>query len=418
MSDNHHLSRHRVVVTGMGMITPLGHNVPDTWAGILAGKTGFGPFTLIEKGEHNAGGLCEVKEFDPAMYMDRKEARRRDRVQQFATVAAAEAMRQSQLPITDDNRDNIGIFMGTGVGGLRTTIEQEHLLLEKGVRRVSPFAVTMIMPNGSAGLLAIDYGIQGPTPTISTACASGNDAIGHAYRAIQRGEVAAAITGGIEHILVHCAVAGFEQARATSEKGQETPQPFDKNRDGLVIGEGGGILVLESLENAQARGATILGEISGYGQTTDAHHITAPSEGGIGAARAIQRAMADAGITPAEVDYINAHGTATPLNDKFETMSIKRALGEEHAYRVAVSSTKSMTGHIMGATGALETIFCLLAIRDQIVPPTINYVTPDPECDLDVVPNTARSLKVQVAINNAFGFGGHNAVLVLKQFQP
>jgi 3-oxoacyl-[acyl-carrier-protein] synthase II len=417
MSDNHHPSRHRVVVTGMGMITPLGHNVPDTWAGILAGKTGFGPFTLIERGEHNAGGLCEVKEFDPAVYMDRKEARRRDRVQQFATVAAAEAMRQSQLPITDDNRDNIGIFMGTGIGGLRTTIEQEHVVIEKGVRRVSPFAVTMIMPNGAAGMLAIDYGIQGPTPTISTACASGNDAIGHAYRAIQRGDVAAAITGGIEHILVHCAIAGFEQARATSEKSQETPQPFDRNRDGLVIGEGGGILVLESLENAQARGATILGEISGYGQTTDAHHITAPSEGGIGAARAIQRAMADAGITPAQVDYISAHGTGTPLNDKFETMSIKRALGEEHAYRVAISSTKSMTGHIMGATGALETIFCLLAIRDQIVPPTINYTTPDPECDLDVVPNTARPTKVQVALNNAFGFGGHNAVLVIKQFQ-
>lgn len=417
MSDNHHPSRHRVVVTGMGMITPLGHNVPDTWAGILAGKTGFGPFTLIERGEHNAGGLCEVKEFDPAVYMDRKEARRRDRVQQFATVAAAEAMRQSQLPITDDNRDNIGIFMGTGIGGLRTTIEQEHVVIEKGVRRVSPFAVTMIMPNGAAGMLAIDYGIQGPTPTISTACASGNDAIGHAYRAIQRGDVAAAITGGIEHILVHCAIAGFEQARATSEKSQETPQPFDRNRDGLVIGEGGGILVLESLENAQTRGATILGEISGYGQTTDAHHITAPSEGGIGAARAIQRAMADAGITPAQVDYISAHGTGTPLNDKFETMSIKRALGEEHAYRVAISSTKSMTGHIMGATGALETIFCLLAIRDQIVPPTINYTTPDPECDLDVVPNTARPTKVQVALNNAFGFGGHNAVLVIKQFQ-
>lgn len=418
MSDNHHTPRHRVVVTGMGMITPLGHNVPDTWAGILAGKSGFGPFTLIEKGDHIAGGLCEVKEFDPTLYMDRKEARRRDRVQQFATVAAAEAMRQSQLPITDDNRENMGIFMGTGVGGLRTTIEQEHLLLEKGVRRVSPFAVTMIMPNGAAGLLAIDYGIQGPTPTISTACASGNDAIGHAYRAIQRGEVAAAITGGIEHILLHCAVAGFEQARATSEKGSATPQPFDKNRDGLVIGEGGGILVLESLENAQARGATILGEISGYGQTTDAHHITAPSEGGIGAARAVQRAMADAGITPADVDYISAHGTATPLNDKFETMSIKRALGEEHAYRVAISSTKSMTGHIMGATGALETIFCLLAIRDQILPPTINYATPDPECDLDVVPNVARPAQVKVALNNAFGFGGHNAVLVIKQFQP
>ena len=414
MSNNNHTPRHRVVVTGTGMITPLGHNVPDTWAGILAGKSGFGPFTLIDKGEHSSGGLCEVKEFDPGMYMDRKEARRRDRVQQFATVAAAEALRQSQFLITDDNRENIGIFIGTGVGGLRTTIEQEHLLLEKGVRRISPFAVTMIMPNGAAGMLAIDYGIQGPTPTIATACASGNDAIGHAYRAIQRGEIAAALTGGVEHVLVHCAVAGFEQARATSEKNECTPQPFDKNRDGLIIGEGGGIMVLESLENAQARGATILGEIIGYGQTTDAYHITAPSPGGIGAARAITRAMADAGITPAEIDYISAHGTGTPLNDMYETMSIKKALGEEHAYRVAISSTKSMTGHIMGATGAIEAIFCLLAMRDQMLPPTINYVTPDPECDLDVVPNTARPAQVRVALNNAFGFGGHNAVLVIK----
>ena len=416
MSNNNHFSRHRVVVTGTGMITPVGHNGPDSWAAILAGQSGFGPFTLIEKGEHTAGGLCEVKDFDPTVYMDRKEARRRDRVQQFATVAAAEAMRQAQLPITDDNRDEIGIYMGTGVGGLRATIEQEHLLLAKGVRRLSPFAITMIMPNGAAGMLAIDYGIQGPTPTISTACASGNDAIGQAYRAIQRGEVVAALTGGIEHILVHCAVGGFEQARATSEKSAGTPQPFDKNRDGLVIGEGGGMLVLESLEHAQARGATILGEISGYGQTTDAYHITAPSEGGIGAAKAMMRAMTDAGITPVDVDYISAHGTATPLNDMYETMSIKKALGEEHAYRIAISSTKSMTGHIMGATGAIEAIFCLNAIRDQIVPPTINYTTPDPACDLDYVPNTARPMPVRVALNNAFGFGGHNSVLVIKQF--
>lgn len=416
MSDNNHIPRHRVVVTGTGMITPLGHNGADTWVNILAGRSGFGPFTLIEKGEHPSGGLCEVKGFDPGLYMDRKEARRRDRVQQFATVAAAEAMQQSQLPITDDNREQIGIYMGTGVGGLRTTIEQEHLLMEKGVRRISPFAITMIMPNGAAGMLAIDYGIQGPTPTISTACASGNDAIGQAYRAIQHGEVVAALTGGIEHVLVHCAVAGFEQARATSEKMGETPQPFDKNRDGLIIGEGGGILVLESLEHAQARGATILGEIAGYGQTTDAYHITAPSEGGVGAAKAMMRAIADAGITPADIDYISAHGTATQLNDMYETMAIKKALGEEHAYRVAISSTKSMTGHIMGATGAIEAIFCLNAIRDQIVPPTINYVTPDPACDLDVVPNTARAMPVRVTLNNAFGFGGHNAVLVIKQF--
>jgi len=410
------LQRNRVVVTGTGMITPLGHNVPDTWAAILAGKSGTGPFVVMRKGEHTSGTICEIKDFNPEDYINRKEVRRRDRYQQLATVAANEAVQQAKLEITDDNRERIGIILGTGVGGIQTLVEQEHVVIEKGVRRVSPFAITMIMPNGASGMLAIDYGIHGPSTTITTACAAGCDAIGHAFRAIRNGEIDAAITGGSESILASVAIGGFERAGATSEKETNTPQPFDKNRDGLVVGEGAGMLVIESLEFARQRGATILAEIVGYGQTTDAHHITAPAEGGAGAARAIEKALADAGLQPEDVDYISAHGTATPLNDAAETAAIKRALGDA-AYKVAISSTKSMTGHIMGATGAIESVFCTLAIRDQIMPPTINYETPDPDCDLDYIPNEARSGRVRVCLNHAFGFGGHNAVLVIKEFE-
>ena len=409
-------ARRRVVVTGVGLITPLGHNVPDTWSAILSGKSGLGPITLVDNPHHTVGGLCEVKAFEPADYMDRKDARRRDRSQQLATVAAYEAMRQAKLDITDENRERIGITLGTGIGGMRTIIEQEEVLRNGGLRRLNPFGITMIMPNGAAGMLAIDYGICGPTTTITTACAAGNDAVGHAYRSISYGELDAILTGGSECIMTSIAIGGFERAGAASTKSSEAPQPFDANRDGLVIGEGAGMLVLESLEHAQARGATILAELAGYGQTTDAHHITAPPEDGSGAARAIRKAMADAGLRPEEVDYISAHGTATPLNDAAETTAIKAALGE-HAYRTAVSSTKSMTGHIMGATGAIETVFCALAIRDQILPPTINYITPDPACDLDYVPNTARPGRVRVCLNNAFGFGGHNSVTVIREFE-
>jgi 3-oxoacyl-[acyl-carrier-protein] synthase II len=407
--------KRRVVITGTGVITPLGHNVPDTWAAILSGVSGIGPFTLLDKADLTINVLCEVKDFNPADYMGRKEARRRDRVQQLAAVAANEALGQSGLIITDDNRQRIGVIMGTGVGGIRTLVEQEHIRMEKGARRVSPFAITRIMPNGAAGMIAIDHGIQGPTTTVATACASGNDAIGSAYQQISWGLIDAALAGGTESILASVALAGFESAKATSTKSSDTPQPFDKNRDGLVVGEGAGVLMLESLEHAQARGAVILAELAGYGQTTDAHHITAPAEGGAGAARAIRLALADAGLAPEDVDYISAHGTATQLNDAAETAAIKSALGD-HAYKVAISSTKSMTGHIMGATGAIESVFCTYVIQDQIVPPTINYTTPDPACDLDYVPNTARKREVKVCVNNAFGFGGHNGVLVIKDF--
>jgi 3-oxoacyl-[acyl-carrier-protein] synthase II len=413
--DNNNRQKPRVVITGMGVITPLGHNVPDTWAAILASKSGIGPFTIIDKGDHTSGGVCEIKDFDAEEFLDKRLARRRDRYQQLATIAANEAMAQAKLPITDANRERIGVIVGTGVGGIRTLVEQEHVVIEKGLRRVSPFAITMIMPNGAAGMLAIDYGIQGPTTTITTACAAGNDAVGHAMRAIQCGDVDAVLTGGSESIITHVAVAGFERAGATSVASSCAPRPFDKNRDGLVVGEGAGMLVLERLDHAQARGATILGEIVGYGQTTDAYHITAPAEGGAGAARAIRKALADAGLQPTDVDYISAHGTATQLNDSSETAAIKSVFGP-HAYDLAVSSTKSMTGHIMGATGAIETIFCALAIRDQIAPPTIHYETPDPDCDLDYVPNVARPRRIRVCLNHAFGFGGHNAVLAIREF--
>ncbi|RMH00571.1 MAG: beta-ketoacyl-[acyl-carrier-protein] synthase II [Chloroflexi bacterium] len=414
--ENGNSQKRRVVITGVGLVTPLGHNVPDTWNAIIAGQSGFGPFTLIEKGDHVAGGVCEVKDFDPEAYLGRRDARRRDRYQQLATVAANEAIRDAGLEVTDANRERIGVIMGTGIGGMRTLVEQEHIVMEQGVRRVSPFAITMIMPNGAAGMLAIDYGMQGPSSTVTTACAAGSDAIGHAFRAIQYGEADVIVTGGSESVIADIAIAGFERAGATSKRTSHTPRPFDKDRDGLVVGEGAGVLVLESLEHAQARGARILAELVGYGRTTDAYHITAPAEGGAGAARAIRYALADAGLLPEDVDYISAHGTATPLNDASETAAIKAALGE-HAYKVAISSTKSMTGHIMGATGAIETVFCTLAIRDQIVPPTINYETPDPECDLDYVPNEARRMRVRVCLNNAFGFGGHNAVLVIKEYE-
>jgi 3-oxoacyl-[acyl-carrier-protein] synthase II len=415
MENTNPYRRHRVVITGLGAITALGHTLESTWAAALAGKSGAGPLTLLNPADHTAQAICEVKEFDPDQYMDRKEARRRDRYQQLATVAAREAMAQASLPITEENSHRIGIILGTGVGGIRTLVEQGKIFVEKGLRRVTPFAITMIMPNGAAGMLAIDYGIHGPTTTITTACASASDAIGHAYRAIRSGDMDAALTGGSESIMATFALAGFERAGATSTKSSETPQPFDKNRDGLVIGEGAAMLVVESLEHALVRGARILAEIVGYGQTTDAFHITAPSEGGSGAARAMRLALQEAGLQPEDVDYVSAHGTATELNDSNETAAIKAALGE-HAYNIGVSSTKSMTGHVMGGTGAIESAFCTLAIRDQIMPPTINYATPDPLCDLDYVANEARPAKINVCMNNAFGFGGHNAVLLFKKY--
>jgi len=327
----------RVVVTGLGMITPLGHNVADTWASILAGRSGLGEFTLMDRGDHLAGGVCEIKDFDPVLYLGRKKARRRDRFQQLATVAANEAMKQAGLGIIRENGVRAGIYLGTGVGGIQTLVNQEHVLLEKGLRRLSPFGITMIMPNGAAGMLSIDFGVLGPSTTIATACAAGNDAIGHAYKRIRYGELDVVLTGGAESILTSVAIGGFERAGAVSSSRSNSPKPFDMHRDGLIPGEGAAILVLESLEHAATRGATILAEITGYGQTTDAFHITAPAKGGAGAVRAIEIALIDADIMPNDVDYVNAHGTGTLLNDLNETIALKKVFGD-HAYNMSIRS--------------------------------------------------------------------------------
>ena len=411
---------HRVVVTGVGCITPVGHNADETWTALKAGQTGFGPFTLVKKGEHSSGGVCEVKSFDPTQFLDRRDARRRDRFEQMATIAANEAMRQANLPITDENREHIGIFAGTGVGGINTLVDQEHTLVNDGPRRLSPFAITMIMPNGAAGMLAIDYGIQGPSTTITTACASGNDAIGYAFKALRQGELVAALTGGTEATITGVALGGFERANATSTRESETPRPFDKERDGLIMGEGAGFLVLETLEHALARGAHILAEIVGYGQTTDAYHITAPAEGGRGAARAMQLALYDAGMEPRDIGYINAHGTSTPLGDSAEVHAVLSVFGD-HARRSAggkllMSSTKSIHGHCLGASGAVETVACIGALQHGIIPPTMNLDNQDPGFDMDLVANQARARSIKYAMNKTFGFGGHNVAMIFGRY--
>lgn len=411
-----HNGKQRIVITGVGAITPIGIGAEESWQNALKGVSGFGPFTLLSPEGHTLQGLCEIKNFDPEQYMARKEVRRRDRAQQIAVAAAKEAIDHAGLEITDVNREQIGIFIGTGIGGATTLEQQAYISRDKGPMRSSPLGVTMIMPNGAGGMISLDHGVLGPSATIATACAASNDAIGMALRMLQWGEVDIAITGGMESIMVSTTIGGFEVARATSQRDTNTPSPFDADRDGLVVGEGAGMMVLETLAGAKARGATILAELVGYGATSDAYHITAPPPDGSGAARAIRKAMDDARINADEISYISAHGTGTPLNDSAETAAIKAALGEI-AYSIPVSSTKSMTGHIMGGTGAIETVFCTQAMRDRVVPPTINYYTPDPECDLDYVPNHPREVDVDVCVNNAFGFGGHNAVIVLRRFR-
>jgi 3-oxoacyl-[acyl-carrier-protein] synthase II len=411
-----HNGKHRVVITGISAITPIGLTAEESWQNALKGVSGFGPFTLLPPDGHTLLGLCEIKNFEPENYMSRKDVRRRDRAQQIAVAAAKDALDDSGLVITDANRENIGIYIGTGIGGATTFEEQAYVNRDKGPLRTSPLAVTMIMPNGAGGMISLDHGILGPSATLATACAASNDAIGMALRMLQWGEIDIAVAGGMESIMVSTTVGGFEAARATSKRDTGTPSPFDMGRDGLVVGEGAGMLVLETLSGAKARGATILAELAGYGATSDSFHITAPPADGAGAARAMRKAIADAQINVSDISYVSAHGTGTPLNDSAETAAIKSALGAT-AYAIPVSSTKSMTGHIMGGTGAIESVFCALAMRDQVVPPTINYETPDPECDLDYVPNHPREAPVDICINNAFGFGGHNAVLVLRKFQ-
>lgn len=408
----------RVVITGTGALTPLGLNVKESWENARNGVSGVGPITLFDSSNYLVHIAAEVKGFEPGQYMDPKEARRRDRYEQFATAAAREALTESGLTITEENADRVGVFVGSGAGGLITLQDEVTTLNTSGPRRVDPFTIPKLMANGAAGLIAIDTGAHGPAMAVLSACASGSDSIGLAFRLIRAGEIDAAITGGSEASVSRIGIAAFDRLGAMSRNNDDyshTPQPFDKNRNGLVMGEGGAVLVIEELEHAKARGANILAELAGYGATGDAFHITAPEEKGAGSSAAMRLAMKNAGVEPGDVDYINAHGTGTPLNDAAETRAIKAAFGEK-AYDVPISSTKSMTGHIMGMTGALEVIFCALAIRDSVMPPTIHYQTPDPDCDLDYVPNTAREKKLNVTMTNAFGFGGHNSVLVVKRF--
>lgn len=407
----------KVVVTGLGAVSPVGNDVKTTWQNITGGVSGVGPITLFELGDSMVDIACEVKDFDPTLFMEGREARRRDRYQLFAASAVKEALEHSGLEITEQNAGRIGVIISSGIGGLNSLEGNIRALIEGGSRKVSPFMITMLMANGAAGLAGIDHGPKGPAFSVASACASGQDGIGVAWMMLRAGMVDVVIAGASETTITPAGIAGFDRIGATSRRkvGDPTPSPFDKNRDGLVVGEGSGMLILETESHAKARGAEILAELAGYASTADANHITAPAEDGAGGSKAITLALESAGINLDAVDYVNAHGTATPLNDSAETNAIKSAFGEL-AYKIPVSSTKSMTGHMMGATGALETVFCVQAIQTGTIPPTINYQTPDPDCDLDYVPNEARSADVKVAISNAFGFGGHNAVIAVRKY--
>ena len=410
----------RVVITGLGAVTPVGNDVPTTWEALLNGRSGVERIRRFDPSELKTQFAAEVKDFDAAQYTGRREARKLDRFTHFALAAACEAVADAGLDWAAEDPSEIGVLVGSAVGGIISLLEQAALMEQSGPRRVSPFLIPALMMNAAAGQIAITFGLQGPNLAVATACATGSHAIGEAAAIIRRGDAQVMLAGGSEAGIVPVAIAGFNVMGALSTRNDD-PQgacrPFDADRDGFVMGEGAGMMVLESLAHAQARGARIYGELLGYGATADAFHITAPAEDGKGAAMAMQRALEQAGISPTAVDYINAHGTSTRLNDASETAAIKMVFGE-HAYRLAVSSTKSMTGHLLGAAGAVEAIFCLLALRDQMLPPTINYETPDPACDLDYVPNVARQAKADVAMSNSFGFGGHNAALVLGRFFP
>ena len=405
----------RVVITGMGAISSLGLTAEESWKNCIEGQTGVGPITLFDASDFSFKVAAEVKNFDPSDYLDRREARRWDRFEQLGNIAANEAIVDSGLEITEENSTRIGVVFSSGVGGLETMVEQIGILHQEGPRRLSPFTIPRIMTNGAAGTISINHGIRGPALCITSACASSADGIGVALLLLRSGAVDAVVSGGAEAGVNPFGLGTFDRIGAYTSKTDLTPTPFSKDRDGLVMGEGAAALILETLDHARARGANILGELVGYGASADAYHITAPTEDGSGSAVAVRKALTDAQLDATDIDYINAHGTGTHLNDEAETRAIKAALGEA-AYEIPVSSTKSMTGHMMGATGALEAMFCVQAIRDGIIPPTINYGEPDPECDLDYVPNEARKQAVKVAMSNSFGFGGHNAVLIVKAF--
>jgi 3-oxoacyl-[acyl-carrier-protein] synthase II len=406
----------RVVITGIGTINPLGLDPEKSWKNALAGVSSTHEIEQFDASRLSVRIACEVKGFDPTKFMDARNARRMDRFEQYAVASARQAITLSGLDI-HAHSDRVGVVIASAVGGIQTLQDASKTLLTTGPRKLSPFTIPMLMPNGASGMVAIEFGAHGPSFSVASACASGADGVGIAWRMIRFGDVDAMVAGASDATMCELAMGAFDRVGAmTRGNSLEVPKPFDKNRDGLVMGEGAAVLMLESLTLARKRGAKILAELAGYGATSDAYHVTAPAEDGSGSARAIQLALASAEVKPEDVDYINAHGTGTVLNDLAETKAIKRVFGKL-AYKIPISSTKSMTGHMMGTTGALEVIFCTLAIRDGKIPPTIHYATPDPECDLDYVPNTARAKPVRVAVSNAFGFGGHNAVLVIRAFQ-
>ncbi len=412
--------RRRVVVTGLGLITPLGCGVQKTWEGICKGASGIDRITSFDASEYPVQIAGEVKDFNPEDFIERKDIKKMDIFIQYALGAGIMAVEDAGLKIHDENADRIGVIVGAGIGGLNTIERYHSVLLESGHRRISPFFIPMLIANLAAGHISMRFGARGPNSCVTTACAAGTHSIGEAFRLIQRGDADAMIAGGSESAITPLTIAGFANMKALSSRNdapQKASRPFELERDGFVIAEGAGLVVLEELETARRRGASIYAEIIGYGMSADAYHMTAPDPEGRGVVNCMRMALRDAGIKPEQVDYINAHGTSTPYNDKHETMAIKQVFGE-HAYKLAVSSTKSMTGHLLGAAGGIEAAFCALALSQGIIPPTINYEYPDPECDLDYVPNHARHVDIRTVLSNSFGFGGTNASIVLTKYVP
>ncbi|MBI4588764.1 MAG: beta-ketoacyl-ACP synthase II [Candidatus Rokubacteria bacterium] len=413
------MEKRRVVVTGLGALTPVGNSTEEYWAALTQGKSGIGPITKFDSKDLPTRIAGEVKDFDPLKWLDKKEARRLDPYLKYAIACAAMAVEDAVLDVEKVERARFGVLVGSGIGGITTLLDSHKVLLKEGPDRVSPFFIPMLIVNMASGLISMRFGAKGPNSAVVTACATGNHAIGDAFKIIQRDDADVMIAGGAEAIITELTFAGFCQMKAMTTRNDEparASRPFDAHRDGFVCSEGGGLVILESLEHAVKRDARIYAEIVGYGMTSDAYHMTAPDPEGDGAARCMAQALRDAGADPTEIAYINAHGTSTPYNDKFETMGIKRVFGQ-HAYRLAVSSTKSMVGHLLGAAGGVEAIATNLAISHGILPPTIYYETPDPDCDLDYVPNQARKQEVEVALSNAFGFGGTNATLAFRRFR-
>ena len=409
----------RVVVTGVGLVNPLGTGVEKTWSALCAGKSGIGPITRFDASEVGVNIAAEVKDFQVEDHIDKKVAKHLDLFVQYAVAAAGEALRNADFQITEENAPRVGSIMGCGLGGLPTIEKYHQVAMEKGTKRITPFFIPMVIPNMGAGQISIIYGTRGPNLCLTTACAAGTHAVGEAFRSIANDECDVAITGGSESVICPLAVGGFHAMKALSTRNdqpEKASRPFERDRDGFIISEGAGVLILEELEHAKARGAKIYAEVAGYGLSGDGYHMAAPPEDGNGAVRCMKMALKDAGMNPEDVDYINAHGTSTPLNDVVETRAIKTTFGDQ-AYKLAISSTKSMTGHMLGGAGGIEAVFTALSIKHQIAPPTMNLENPDPECDLDYVPNQARKMKIRAAMSNSFGFGGTNAVLIMKQYE-